>query len=118
MKKISILLFVIMSCSQPRQGNQIVRDAGIYDCTLKEFQKQGVNCGIRAIAETMKFTLMGKDIAAVIQCPESFGEKFWQPGEQYILTLTSDSSSCIGFSVYNLYKDSLETYFAEDAIKK
>ena len=121
MRNISILflLTIALSCPQSGQKGPIIKE-GVYDCILTSFDRQGVGCGILAIAEAMKFNLSDKEdvnIAVVIRCPEIFGEGFWSTGKKYKLTLTSDSSSCKGYLVYNLYRDSLHTYFALNVVK-
>lgn len=122
MKNNTILILIVLTlgCGQPRQKDFVVKDAGIYDCILINFERKGFSCGVFAHAEAMKFNLQEKgdmNIAVVIRCPEAFGEDYWTLGGKYTLTLTSDSSICKEYQVFNLYRDSLQTFFALNVVK-
>src|SRR5215218_8893827 len=115
--KFTIFLFLMIgfaACAQNQNKKTRITNGETYECVLLDTHESRLSCGILALAYGMRFSVNtnDKEIAVVIRCPDTYEDGFFLKGGKYKIALTSDSSVCKDYRIYNDYKDSLPTYYA------
>ena len=117
MKITIFFIFALMLVQCGSRGTK-VKDGDVHKCVLLESYTGFLTCGVFAEATAMKFNLQEQntDIAVVIRCPNAFDSGYFSKDQKYKITLTSDSSICKGYRVYNNYPG-LPMYYALNVAK-